>query len=269
MDVRGGARRHRGLAALGAIALAAMVAAPVSAGAIELAAHRALYELTLESSRGDITAAAGTMSYDVADACEGWAVTQKLVMNLTSREDREFEMLSDYATYESKDGTQLRFHTRQATDQRVTAEISGEAELDAAGAGTVRYTSPEGQTRKLDRGTLLPMQHTAAIIATAMAGKKFLAVPLFDGTVAEGAQDSTIAVTSWGPPAPGRWPELAKLASGRVHVAFFDQAAGAQQPDYEVSMRYWENGVADDLLMDFGDFVMRGRLKTLVLAKGC
>jgi len=32
------------------------------------------------------------------------------------------------------------------------------------------------------------------------------------------------------------------------------------EPDYEVSLRYWENGVADDLDMDFGDFVMSGKL---------
>ena len=63
---------------------------------------------------------------------------------------------------------------------------------------------------------------------------------------------------------------LAGLPSGRVHVAFFDQSAGTQQPDYEVSMRYWANGVADELVMDFGDFAMRGKLSTLTLQpKGC
>ena len=30
-------------------------------------------------------------------------------------------------------------------------------------------------------------------------------------------------------------------------------------------MRYWENGVADDLRMDFGDFVMDGKLTQLKL----
>ena len=33
------------------------------------------------------------------------------------------------------------------------------------------------------------------------------------------------------------------------------------QPTYEVAMRYWENGVADDLKMDFGDFVMDAKMK--------
>jgi hypothetical protein len=31
-------------------------------------------------------------------------------------------------------------------------------------------------------------------------------------------------------------------------------------PTYEVGMRYWENGVADDMQMDFGDFVMNAKM---------
>lgn len=53
-------------------------------------------------------------------------------------------------------------------------------------------------------------------------------------------------------------------------MAFFDRDAASQQPDYEVGMRYWDNGVADDLTMDFGDFVMKGTLSQLtVLHPGC
>ena len=41
--------------------------------------------------------------------------------------------------------------------------------------------------------------------------------------------------------------------------------ASAQTPDYQVGMRYWENGVADDLQMDFGDFVMNGTMTEFAL----
>ena len=127
---------------------------------------------------------------------------------------------------------------------------------------------PEDSIKPLPAGTLFPMMHTATIIAAAEAGKKFVAVPLFDGTGPDGAQDSTIAIIGWEPPAANKWPDLAKLPSGRVHVAFFDRNATKQEPDYEVGMRYWENGIADDLEMDFGDFVMTGKLTTLSVPKG-
>ncbi|MCW3477268.1 cell envelope integrity EipB family protein [Limobrevibacterium gyesilva] len=240
-----------------------------AAAAADLAAHRALYALTLQSARGDVIAADGTMAFEVLDACEGWAVRQRLSMTLTNRDGQDIEMVSDYTTFESKDGLRLRFRMRQTTDQAVTSDVAGDATLERVGGpGVAHYTVPEDTTRPLPEGTLFPMAHTAAILDAAKAGKKFLALPLFDGTGAEGAQDSSIAITSWVGPAESKWPELAKLPSGRVHVAFFDRSSASQQPDYEVGMRYWENGVADDLTMDFGDFVMTGKLKEFTLLHG-
>lgn len=241
----------------------------IGAAAAEIAAHRALYELSLATARGDIQAATGTMSYEVTDACDGWVVHQRLAMTLTNSDGQDIDMLSDYTTYESKDGTELRFRSRQTTERAVTSEVAGEARMTASG-GEAIYTLPESTTRKLAPRTMFPNAHTEAILKAAAAGKKFIEMPLFDGTGAEGAQDSSVAIASWTGPAPSKWPELATLSSGRVHVAFFDQAAGTQQPEYEVTMRYWENGVADELLMDFSDFAMRGKMTNFVLAKkGC
>ena len=111
------------------------------------------------------------------------------------------------------------------------------------------------------------MAHTSAIIAGAEAGKKFFSLPLFDGTSADGAQDSSITILGWSPPKESKWTDLSSLPSGRVHVAFFDRTVGASQPDYEVGMRYWENGVADDLEMNFGDFTMSGKMVDFKLQK--
>lgn len=239
--------------------------------AADLAAHRAVYTLRLESTRGDVEAASGTMSYEVQDACDGWAVRQRLQMIVTNRDGQDIDMLSDYTTWESKDGLHLRFRTRQTTDQAVTSDIAGEANLKGAGGtGTVHFTSPDDSTKPLPAGTLFPMKHTATLLAAAEAGKKVLGLPLFDGTSAAGAQDSSIVVTKWGGLKPSKWPALAKLESGRFHIAFFDRGPENIEPDYEVSMRYWVNGVADDLDMDFGDFVMGGKLVQFrLLPHGC
>jgi hypothetical protein len=232
------------------------------AEATELAAHRALYNLTLASSKGDdVVGATGKMAYEVIDACDGWAVRQRLDMTITNRDGQDVQMISDYTTWESKDGLKLRFRMKQTTDAATTSEVAGDASLDAPGGpGIVHYTVPTESTKKLPPGTLFPMAHTEAILAAAEHGKKALFIPLFDGTTADGAQDSSVAVVNWHPPATTKWADLSKLANGRVHVAFFDRTAGAQEPDYEVSMNYWENGVADELAMDFGDFVMDGKL---------
>ena len=259
-------------AAVAAVLSCAAFAAPAPAPAAsvsDLAAHRALYQLTLGTAKGDVSAATGTMAYEVLDACDGWATRQRLDMTVTNRDGQDVKMVSDYTTWESKNGTRLRFQTKQTTDTAVTSEVAGEASKSATG-GEVHYTTPADSRIDLPPGTLFPMEHTGAIIAGAEAGKKFLAIPLFDGTSQEGAQNSSIAITSWEGPKPDQYPDLAKLPSGRVHVAFFDRKDSAQQPDYEVSMRYWENGVADDLAMDFGDFLMNGKLVEFKLQpSGC
>ena len=238
------------------------------------AAHRALYALSMESSRGgDITGARGTMAYEVTDACDGWATRQRLAMTITNRDGQDIETVSDYATWESKDGLSMRFRMKQTTDTAVTEQAEGEAKLDApGGAGAIKYTLPEEREMKMPKGTVFPMAHTDAILAAAEAGKKFLGLPIFDGTGDKGAQDSSIAIISWGPPAsaPGLDPALAKLPSGRVRIAFFDRTKPANDKptgsaDYEVGMKYWANGVADDLHMDFSDFVMQGKLKEFAL----
>ncbi|MDT7950358.1 MAG: cell envelope integrity EipB family protein [Acetobacteraceae bacterium] len=232
---------------------------------VPMAAHRALYNLTLDSSHGDVTSAGGQMSYEVTDACEGWATQQRLAMNIVNRDGQDISLISDYATWESKDGLSMRFRMRQTTDTAVTEQVEGVAKLDGKGeGGTVHYTVPEEKDVPLPAGTLFSMAHTEALIAAAQAGQKFLAVPIFDGTGAKGAQDSFIVIGSWGPTAKAPYPALAKLDSGKFHISFFDRDAKgsnekpAGSPDYEVGMTYYANGVADDLMMNFTDFTMHG-----------
>lgn len=258
--------------ALAALLLCSPVLGGQPASAMELAAHKAEYTLKLESTRGgDVTAGTGTMSYEVIDACDGWAVRQRLTMDLTNRDGQDINMVSDYTTYESKDGLSLRFRMRQTTEQAVTSEVAGEATLEkTGGTGIATYTLPEATTKALPAGTLFPTAHTEAILTAAKAGKKFLALPLFDGTSPGGAQDSSVVINGWSPTSTTKWAPLQTMANGRVHIAFFDHDAASMEPDYEVSMRYWENGIADELSMNFGDFTMGGKLAKLTVAKpGC
>jgi hypothetical protein len=256
-------------AVLSLVVFLALAAGAHAADQVPLASHRALYRLRLETTRGgDVTSGTGTMSYEIIDACDGWAVHQKLDMQLTNRDGQDVAMSSDYTTWESKDGLRLRFRTRQLTDQNVTSEVAGEAHLDApGGAGEADFTLPEASSKPLPARTLFPTAHTATIIQAAMAGKRFFTVPLFDGTSPDGAQDSSIVMAPWGSKPAAAPHGLADMASGRVRIAFFDRGTASQQSDYEVAMRYWANGVADDLSMDFGDFVMAGKLAEFRLLK--
>jgi len=261
-------------AALAALFLTASVAGPparaanapapvVPSASGTLMAHRALYTLTLDSAKGgDVVAARGTMGYEVTDSCDGWAVRQRLRMTITNSEGQDIEMASDYATWEAKDGLRFRYHVRQMTDAAVTSQTDGEATLQRTGGpGEAHYTSPKDTVTALPSGTVFPMAHTASIIAAARDKKRFLNLPLFDGTDENGIEDSFIIVLDWKAPAQTKWPALSSLPSTLVHLSFFDHQPTAQAPTYEVGMRYWENGVADAMKMDFGDFVMSAKMK--------
>jgi hypothetical protein len=266
------------LVALGAsVALPAWrVALAAEPGAEAMAGHRAAYRLSLDKVRdnSDIARADGAMLYEVVDSCDGWATRQRFQLRLTDRDGQDVETTSDYSTFETKDGRKIRFSLTQTSQGAVSQRIAGEAEVTPEGSprgGTARYTEPEAKEEALPKGTLLPMLHTIRSLAAAKAGKRMMVVPLFDGTSAEGAQDTTTVISAWQPPAANaKFPELAKLGSARMRVAFFDRNdsganGGASAPDYEVGLRYYENGVADEMQMDFGEFSVNGALQELAL----
>jgi hypothetical protein len=242
--------------------LICLSAPAMAATAIPLAAHHAVYKLTLDTAKEQgVLAASGTMTYDVVDTCTGWTTSQHLVIQFTNKDGQDVNMVSDYATLESKDGARLEFHTRQQTDKSVTEQLDGKAFLDhSGGKGHADFTNPQKTTVLLPIGTLLPMAHTAALLDAAETGKKFLSVPLFDGTGADGAEDTFVTIENWKNAAPQKWPSLSLLPFGRVHIAFFDRTNASETPTYEIGMRYYANGVADDMVMDFGDFSMDGKL---------
>lgn len=253
-------------------------AAPAALPGTEaMAAHRAAYRLSFDRARdnSDIARAEGVMLFEVLDACDGWASRQRLTMRLQDRDGQTVETASDYSTWESKDGRRLRYSLTQMTGGAVSNRITGEANLQPDGTGTARYEQPRPSQETLPAGTLLPMAHTLRAIAAARAGERIVNVPLMDGTSDDGAQESTTVLSPWRREAEAnaRFPLLANQESGRMRIAFFgkdNNGGGASSPDYEVGLRYYANGVADELNMDFGEFAVNGRLETLeALPGGC
>lgn len=244
----------------------------LSAYAVELSSHRAGYRLSLERSgqSRDVSSASGAMVFELIDQCDGWTVQQRLSLSVTDREGRTVETVTDYVTWETRDGKSMRFRLRQSSAEAVSQNIQGEASINDDGqGGTVRYRSPTEDTVPLPAGTLFPTTHTVRLIEKALAGERILAAPLFDGTSDDGAQDSNSIVLSRSEPvAHPKFPALSSLPSFRTRIAFFEP--GETQPAYEVTMRYFENGIADELRMDFGSFAVAGGIESLeILPSAC
>jgi hypothetical protein len=175
--------------------------------------------------------------------------------------------VTDYITWETKDAKTLTFTLEERdNDGKLIIDDSGTATHSGPdGAGTIAYTTPAGRLVNLPPGTLFPMAHTAALLAAGTDGKKFISVPLFDGTSDSGAQSTFVAVLGHHGPQQAAFPDLAKLASTDVDIAFFDRGNADENPLFRSQMRYYNDGVATDILLDFGDFVMRGKLDKLTI----
>jgi hypothetical protein len=231
-----------------------------------LTGQDAFYDLSLAKVRThDVTGATGAMRFSVVDGCSGWGTTQHMTLLIRNADGSLNKTVTDYVTWESKDAKTLTFTLEERdNDGKLVIDDAGTAtHAGPDGTGTVSYTTPAGRLVNLPAGTLFPMAHTAALLAAAAAAKKFISVPLFDGTSDSGAQNTFVAVLGTHGPEGAAFPDLAKLASADVDIAFFDRGNADQTPNFRSQMRYYDDGVATDILLDFGDFVMRGKLEKL------
>jgi hypothetical protein len=63
---------------------------------------------------------------------------------------------------------------------------------------------------------------------------------------------------------------LSALRSWRVSISYFDRvsdADGEDVPSHQISMRLFENGVSSDLVLDYGDLKLEGKLSEFKLLK--
>jgi len=231
--------------------------------------HRAGYELSLRSVRSgsgiiDVT---GLLSYDWTDSCDGWIVEQRYVLQIIRGDGPVAEISASYANWESKDGLRYRFNVKRGRgteEESEAAEVQGEASLKGKGkAGTARFDKPEKQEIALPEGTLFPTEHTLMLIEKAKAGEKFDRHPVFDGAEVEGPSMMTAFLLPKRDVPPGGKPSMLTAAQAvwPVTIAVFSDGEKMETPSFEMTIYLQENGVVPELIMDYGDFSVVGRMK--------
>ena len=147
------------------------------------------------------------------------------------------------------------------TEVRTVADLI--AWLSARGeVGEAVFTQPEPMTIVLPRGTMFPTEHTLLLIRSAESGERFLTRQVFDGGEVEGPSEVTAAIGQPSPAAAGAKPVLARRG-WPLRLAFYKPDAPGSEPDYEVGMRLLDNGVAEAMTLDYGDMVVRAKLREI------
>lgn len=246
---------------------AADTAAAAGALAADLAPHRAVYDMNLHATKpsSGIVGASGAMSYKFADVCDGWTVENRTALTFSYNEGNQVATTWEFITWESKDGLRYRFHVRSSRDGSVVEEVEGQAKLDGRGqGGTAKFTKPQEMTLKLPKGTLFPTEHTLRAIQRAEAGDKVFLRTIFDGTGTDGPFEVNAIIGARQAPGNVEGEQMVRgTPSWRMNMAFYPATAKEALPDYEVGLSYFSNGVAKDVIQNFGDFALRAHLNKL------
>jgi hypothetical protein len=259
--------------AVGGVATAAL-ATPAERLA-DFQPHTAVYDVEL-ADRSDrasnIRAANGRLVYELeGDACEGFVTNFRFVLNFSAGDN---QVLTDQqtTTFEAPDGKSFRFATRIYTNEKLDRQTIGNASIDGNGLN-IQLRKPEAESVELD-DAIFPTQHLASILDAARDGETFVRAQVFDGAdngtetfytnTVIGRGKSTIesenveAVALDEDTASRRW--------WPVTVSYFKETGlgeGESAPFYTVSFKLYENGVSRDLRMDYEDFSLEAKLKSL------
>ncbi|TPI50161.1 DUF1849 family protein [Mesorhizobium sp. B2-9-1] len=238
-----------------------------------LQAHRAVYDLTLNkaSDRSGITGITGRMVYEFnGSACEGYTVKFRFVTQIATAEGTK---LTDQqtTTFEDAEGKTFSFVTKSFTDQNLDKEVKGTATREQKGL-KVEIDKPEKNSLEL-AATQFPTQHLVELIGKAEKGENFYQTNLFDGSEDANKVMTTTVIVGKKTDVQKSDPEapaLAKLATDKywpVDIAYFDDTdkKGEEVPEYRISFKLHENGITRDLVMDYGEFSMTGKLVNLSL----
>ncbi|WP_342642216.1 EipB family protein [Rhodoligotrophos ferricapiens] len=243
-----------------------------------LAAHRAVYKLSLAhaEARAGLNDVQGKLVLEVAGSpCEGWTSNMRVVNQLAARSGKSSILDTRSTSWEAGPGDSMEFATQRFVNGDQELDLKGRAIRDEAGA-VITLEMPEEAESELPAGTIFPVEHTRRILETAMRGGKRDSSLVYDGNE---EQQALFASTFIGNPKPAgsvKIPaeakgaaDLTKLKSWPVSIGYFEnapseeEADGEQMPEHQISFTMFENAVATDLTLDYGDFTLKGDLVEL------
>ncbi len=252
-----------------------------AAHAVDISPHRAIYSMVLDHAQtsSGIVGADGKMTFAWADACTGWTVEQRYELRLQYAEQDDSLMTVNFVTWESMDGLHYRFNVRKSREGEADEELKGTGDMPQAkhasthgtDIGEAKFLKPDGTELPLRDGTLFPTGHTIALIEAALNGATILSKPVFDGGTVEKPYDVTASIGKPHSPDAKETNPLLKHRWWPMRLAFFPTDDDSSTPDYELGMSLQDNGVARDMTLDYGQFVVRAKLEHIEpLAKpGC
>ena len=235
--------------------------------AVELASHVAHYQLKLVSAKqgSSIENVAGDIVVRWERDCRGWAMTNRTVFDVNYGSGQSVRVTVDAATWEALAGDKYTFLVTTRFNDRTADHVEGSARFSDK-ERVAEFTSPEKKRLVLPSDTMFPVQHTRSVLDAAAKGPGVMRATVFDGFTDGGSQ---FVNAIFGKPVESdadiakQFPSFRKKKSWIVNLAYFPGDEAASEPDSEIGTKIAENGVAEWMDMDFGEFRVRGKLEKL------
>jgi hypothetical protein len=251
-----------------------------SIGAGQLAPHRAIYKMSLGEARSGsgITAYNGRMVFEfTGSACKGYSLNTRLVSQMTDTQGET--ILADVwsSTREQGDGETFRFHLSQRLNNHLDEATMGRATRGHSDEKiTVKLTQPAHEEFSLAGRVLFPTQHSLELIKHAVAGQTVLQAKVYDGSEkGQRVFDTTAFIGQKLKPGSGlgrhektaQKEKLGNVASWPISIGYYELGVGDLTPSYQIDYRLYQNGVGGDLVIDYGEYTVEGKLSSLEYLK--
>lgn len=240
--------------------------------------HRAVYELDLKESlpSANMANAYGRMVFEFTGSrCEGYLVNMRFVLTIADTKGKSTLTDVRSSSWEGGEGERFRFNSSQYFNRKLSKTTIGDAARQATGQGLrVKLESPKKSVVKFPHKAYFPSEHTRLMIEAAMDGKTILNAPIYDGSENGNTLYETTAFIGKSSKSDNsvtgtkikNLDKLKDMMSWPVSLSFYDKKKSTKQdllPDYEISFRLYANGVSRNLIIDYPEFSLDGKLSKI------
>lgn len=256
-----------------------------AAARIALVPHRAIYDLSLGTTRSNsqLAGVRGRILYDFGgSACQGYSLEFRQVSELDTGEGRVSTSDLRSTTWEGADAKSFKFTSQNFVDENLVDSVDGRAEREPSKTA-VALQKPQQKSLSLAAGVVFPTEHMVRVIKAARAGQTVLSFPVYDGSETGDKVFDTLTVIGHEikpdernhDDAATAESKLASVPRWPVTVSYFERGKTEndteQTPAYAISFELYANGISRALALDYNNFVINGKLASLEIkdAKPC
>ena len=144
--------------------------------------------------------------------------------------------------------------------------VVGTASREIGGDLRVQLTKPSSKSIDFGHDVLFPTQHIERLIEAGRKGERIVQARVYDGSETGAKIFATLAIVGKEASGPGVDDGITGLRGvphWPVVVSYFDEASKESTPDYTLTFDLYENGVSGTLKLDYGQFALNAKLKSL------